>query len=81
VNNTGQYNWSIPKDTPTGKGYQFRITLGEEQILSNSFKIKGKYPMVLFMAPVPVLAVGGYFIYKLVADKDLPGPPENGHPN
>jgi len=73
VPNTGMYNWTVPGDTRTGKGYQFRITAGDENIMSGEFTIKSKLPLALKLSPIPVVAIGGgvfYLWYKEKKRKD-----------
>lgn len=58
VNNSGSYNWSIPKETVKGKDYTLRFTGTSGSVTSESFAVNAKFPLLLKIGlAVPVVIV------------------------
>ena len=89
IQNTGSYNWNIPKDKSLKSGDYtlklFNINQPQSAAFSGAFKIKGKIPVVIYV--LPVVAVGGLVAVLLsgggggddpngpTTDENLPTPP------
>lgn len=55
VNNTGNYQWTVPSKQKTGGGYQVQLVNGKETITSGHFSINHKIPMILKILPVAII--------------------------
>ncbi|MDH4058051.1 MAG: GPI anchored serine-threonine rich family protein [Cyclobacteriaceae bacterium] len=51
------YDWEVPKDFKTGKGYTLRM-VGRGNIIEHRFAIKRKIPIAWFAAPVAGILIG-----------------------
>lgn len=83
VNNSGTYQWLVPKKQKTGKDYQLRLVNGKEEIKTELFAIKPKIPLVVKI--LPVVAVGAVLALSSggggsggSSSSKLPGPPDLG---
>lgn len=78
VNNSGAYNWSVPKEMEKGKDYTLRFTGTSGSITSESFAVNAKYPLLLKIGlAVPVVIVVAVLLGKSSDDGGaLPTPPE-----
>lgn len=78
VNNSGSYNWSIPKETEKGKDYTLRFTGTSGSITSESFAVNAKFPLLLKIGlAVPVVIVVAVLLSKSSDDGGaLPTPPD-----
>jgi hypothetical protein len=80
VPNELQYHLTIPGSVKTGKGYYLRIAEARNAdliVLSSRFAVKPKYPMMLKVAAVAVVAGVAYFLLgnQGTGDNELEGPP------
>lgn len=71
-----QYTWTIPKDLEKGDGYTLKLSGGGETLVSNSFRIKPRTPLLLKLSPLLVAAailpfLGG----NETSEKGLPNAP------
>lgn len=78
VNNSGAYNWSIPKEMEKGKDYTLRFTGTSGSVTSESFAVNAKYPLLLKIGlAVPVVIVIAAILGKSSDDGGaLPSPPD-----
>jgi hypothetical protein len=52
VKGVWQYTWTIPKDLEKGDGYSLKLTGGDESLVSNTFRVKPRTPLLLKLSPV-----------------------------
>ncbi|MEQ8361433.1 MAG: Ser-Thr-rich GPI-anchored membrane family protein [Cyclobacteriaceae bacterium] len=78
VNNSGAYNWSIPKEMEKGKDYTLRFTGTSGSITSESFAVNARFPLLLKIGlAVPVVIVIAAILGKSNDDGGaLPPPPD-----
>lgn len=78
VNNSGAYNWSVPKEMEKGKDYTLRFTGTSGSTTSESFAVNAKYPLLLKIGlAVPVVIVIAAILGNSSDDGGaLPSPPE-----
>lgn len=77
-NNTGTYNWSVPKELEKGHDYSLRFSSNSGTVTSDNFSVNAKYPLAL-KAGVPALAIGAVILLSGGGGDEsspLPVPPE-----
>jgi hypothetical protein len=65
IENSGSYNWVVPKDLKPGNDYRLHIESPKDltrEEFSKTFKIKRKVPTVLKIIPAAVLAGGVIYL-------------------
>lgn len=56
MENVWQYTWTVPKDLEKGDDYTLRLKGGNENLVSNTFRIKRRTPLLLKLSPLFVAA-------------------------
>ena len=74
VPNNGKWDWDIPKDLKSGKGYKIKTTSGGRAGFSPVFRISPKIPLVL--KALPIALVGGV-VYIIISSGSIGDTPEN----
>ena len=78
VENSGRYNWKVPRNLKAGKGYTVQILDTKNLIkeeTSESFKIRRKIPLAYKIIPAIVAAGAAAVIITNDPDQGIPGPP------
>jgi len=76
IDNLGKYVWSVPKNTPSGKGYTLQLSDPENLIReesSHSFKVKRKVPLGYIALPTAVIGTAAVILF--LPEKGIPEPP------
>lgn len=76
VNNSGTFNWSIPKTMEKGTDYTLRFSGTSGATTSDPFSIHAKYPMALKIAVPAAVVVGAIVLITKSGSENLPAPPE-----
>ncbi len=76
IDNLGKYVWSVPKNTPTGKGYSLQLSDPENLIReesSHSFIIKRKVPLGFIGVPAAIIGTAAVLLF--LPENGIPEPP------
>lgn len=76
--NAQKYSWIVPKTVAKGGDYQVRLSGESGTVMSGTFAVKSKTPLIVKVLPVVAVGVALVFILKPKPDKnkELPVPPD-----
>lgn len=69
------YQWEIPKDIEQGNDYTLRLSGKNENLVSNTFRIKRRTPLLVKLSPLIVAAAVIPFLRGSSESNALPGAP------
>ncbi len=85
INGNNSFSWLVPENLEPGTDYELRLSGADDQIVSETFSIKGKTSIFLVIAPIAVaggvagvLASGGGESSGGGGSDALPAPPDPG---
>jgi hypothetical protein len=85
LKNSGVYPWAIPTDVAPGKEYKFKLTNTtdfSEFAFGETFEVKRKIPLVVWLVPGGVLITGiAILIFSSDSSSDIPDLPGPIEPN
>jgi len=76
IDNLGKYVWTVPKNTPSGKGYTLQLSDPENLIReesSNTFKVRRKVPLGYIALPAALIGTAAVILF--LPDQGIPEPP------
>jgi len=74
VPNTGAWDWTIPKNQKTGKGFKLKANILNKSAYSADFRISPKIPLLLKILPLAGIAGG---LVAILASGGSSGEPKN----
>jgi hypothetical protein len=78
IANVGHYTLTLPMSVRPGKGYQFEISdtrNKDEVVLSNTFSVKRRIPLVAKVVPAVIIGAGIFFLVPHnKVKRDIPDP-------